>query len=236
MKTLIPLWALILCLSFSLHAQSGYSIDPESFEVSYNEDLANVSDLRMDALMFNSSTIAFGFDWEIVNIEMPEEWELSVSDKDISYFPGITNNQTPLTLEGGETSAPYNIHLYPNQKAGCGSWEVLITLANDPNVVIDTIEYEVTVNDDDCMLSSVYLIYQEARINFFPNPFSDVLNFGSEYPIREVSISDLTGKELFHQQGIDIKMVQPALVNGTYLVSLHLTDGTKVIRRIVRIK
>ena len=236
MKNLLLILGFVCGLCNKSFTQSGYSIDPESFDVSYNEDLANVSDLRMDALMYNSSTISFGFDWEIVKINIPEEWELSVSDKDISYFPGITSNQTPLMLEGGETNAPYNVHLYPNQKAGCGSWEVLITLASDPNVVIDTIEYTVSVNDDDCMLSSIDLLDQQADLKLYPSPFSDVLYFESELEIREVSIFDFTGKRLFLKQGRDVKIIQPSLVSDNYLVRLQFANDTRVIRKIVRLE
>ena len=216
-------------------AQIGFAIDPESFDVSYNEDLTDVNDFILEAKMLNSSEITFGFDWEVVNINIPEEWQLSVSDKYISYTKGVTSNELSLELEKGEMDVPYNVHLYPNKKAGCGSWEVLITLESDSTIIIDTIQYEVTVNDDDCMLSGTQEIAHLSNLNVFPNPFSNVINLSADYAIKQITISDLQGKSVFIERGHDIRSINPLLVKGMYMMRVEYVNDSFSSRKIIKL-
>ncbi len=236
MKSLFLLLGLFFGLSFSSSAQTGYSIIPESFDVSFNEYLSNVNNLILRAEMANSSDNSFGFNWEIRNINIPAEWELAVSDKLFDYVPGITNNQMPLELEEGDIAVPYNIHLYPNNKMGCGTWEVLITLESDPSIIIDTIEYDITVNDDDCMLSGTQDLEQLLKLNVFPNPYTTEINITADLKIRKITILDIQGKIVFTESGSQISRINPILDSGMYMMQIEFTDRSfKSYRRVIKL-
>ena len=71
---------------------------------------------------------------------------------------------------------------------------------------------------------------EEASINMYPNPATDQVTLESNSRINQVSIFDLTGKEVFSTPANDNKVVVDinSLENGIYLVRLETEQGTRV--------
>lgn len=232
MKNLfLALFFLILTPLISL-GQNGFSVDPGFFDESFNVDINNTFEVRLDAHMTNNSDTTLIIDWQIVNIDIPTSWELSVSDIDISYFPGITNNQNPLEFSAGQTNAPYYVHLYPNEVAGCGSFDVMISLASD-NSIIDSISYMVSINDD-CMISGVEGAEIREEVLLFPNPFVNLLEIASDAIIDNIMLYDLQGRKLPIVLDASNIIDGTDLESGIYFIQIHLQNGDRIIKKVVK--
>ncbi len=238
MKSIIAITVSFFFFHFTVICQNGYSIFPESFDESYNEDLGNVTNLRFKALMGNNSDSTLTINWEIVNIDIPLEWGLSVSDKDMSYPPGpqiTTNNGNPLTFYSGENNIPFNVDIYPNQISGCGTFEVIISL-DASELILDTIEYEISINDDNCLISTTNNQYEDEKIEVFPNPFMDHLNIKTELDVKFVKIYNLSGipltPPLTNFQYFEVSNFE----SGMYLLEIVFEDDHKITRKIIHEK
>jgi len=236
MKNYLLLFGALLSLHNLALCQFGYSINPESFEESYDEDLASSFNFLHKAYMENSSDSILNINWELVNIDVPTEWQLSVSDKNIGYIPGITNNQIPLEFEPGEIDIPFNVDLYHNQTPGCGSFEVIITLAVDATI-IDTIEYDISINDDDCIVSNILSTSISNGIQLLPNPFTDNLFVNSESIVDHVRLYSYQGQAVYKEIVLSkgpISLELSKLNSGLYFIELVLSNGERVIKKAIK--
>ncbi|MDF1698072.1 MAG: T9SS type A sorting domain-containing protein [Saprospiraceae bacterium] len=234
----IPMLTIIsfLLLPYIANSQIGYSISPESFNDSYDEDITNITYFRSEAYMENSSDSTFSINWEITNINIPIEWGLSVSDKYLSYPPGpeiTTNNSFPLVFDPGEENIPFNIDVYPNQISGCGSFDVYITL-DGSGLVLDTIEYKIAINDNDCLISTIDEHLFSKKIKLSPNPFVDYLNVSAETMIKKISLYSLQGSLLGIFTSNFYNLDLSNLEIGTYVVEIVNSEGHRAIKKIIK--
>jgi regulatory protein YycH of two-component signal transduction system YycFG len=88
------------------------------------------------------------------------------------------------------------------------------------------------------LISNAEEIEQEFEINIFPNPVNDYIKIiSNEIKVDEVTIIDLTGKEVFHSRvnknNIELQL-SPNLPLGIYFLSLKLENQNIVTRKLVR--
>ncbi|QES93958.1 T9SS type A sorting domain-containing protein [Empedobacter brevis] len=90
-------------------------------------------------------------------------------------------------------------------------------------VVIDTCSFTVTVNETTMNVDEV----NKNKIVVFPNPVTDVLNLSYDKIINEVSVFDVTGKNVFHKniKAKTSKINLSKLVSGVYIVKAETIDG-----------
>lgn len=239
MKYSILFFSCLLISQTQAFSQSGFVISPEFFDDSYTEELNNTTYLRSEALMENTSGNLLIINWEIINIDMPPEWGLSTSDKDMSYPPGppfATKNGNPITLEAGEMNIPFNIDIYPKETSGCGSFDVLISLDSDGSV-LDTIEYQVSVNDDNCFISSIDDPLFDLEIELFPNPFVNHFLIRTESLIQSITLYDLQGNALLYQDNCPLNshyIDVSSLARGIYFLELISTSNKRILKKVVK--
>ncbi|MBI9035060.1 MAG: T9SS type A sorting domain-containing protein, partial [Bacteroidales bacterium] len=118
---------------------------------------------------------------------------------------------------------------------------------NEIILLFDTInqqQYYAIAYYADCQLSSdtITINYDNintenhATINIFPNPAEDHFNIESNTPIKQLSISDLSGKVLLHQDcnGLKQKRINiEQLPNGIYFVNLITNHYNKSCYKLV---
>lgn len=219
-----------------MKSQNGYSISPESFDNAFNEDLENVTYLRFEAFMENSADSTIAINWEITNMELPIHWGLSVNDKDMSYPPGpqiVTNNFNPLLFDAGETNIPFNVDVYPNQIPGCGNFDIVVTLS-ETGFVLDTIEYKISVNDDNCLMTSINDPTLREKIEVFPNPFSNLLKISTASKIEKIRIYDSKGIPLAQLSDIKNNLDLSKLEKGLYYLEVILVNGHRTVNKVLK--
>ncbi|MFK7772518.1 MAG: T9SS type A sorting domain-containing protein [Saprospiraceae bacterium] len=90
--------------------------------------------------------------------------------------------------------------------------------------------YELILNDED--------IIQEFEINIFPNPISNYIKIiSNEIKIDELTIIDLTGREVYHQIVNENNFEIPFSQNfskGIYFLHLKLDNQSTVIRKLIK--
>ncbi len=236
MKNCLSILLAFLALNnFSL-AQNEISIEPNSFEESFEENLGNNTIFQLKASIENNTDTFLSTGWEIVDIDIPTEWSLSVSDKIIDYVPGITQNVQAVVLDPNETEVPFNVTIYPDQTNGCGTFNAIITKWDD-GAFLDSIQYEVGINEEGCILSSISKITHLPSVNIYPNPVHDVLVIDAQSPIKQVSIYTLDGRKIL-SKSISPQM-KPSIQSSTLEAGVHLleivfTDGSKNFEKIVK--
>ena len=239
MKSIISITISILLFHSMAIGQNGFSISPESFDESINEDLEYWSSFRLEATMENNSDSILTINWQIINIDLPPEWGASVGDGNITSLPGppiATNNQYPIELAPGSTNNNYfDIDIYPNETPGCGTFEVLFSL-DESGLLLDTVEYEVSINDDDCLISKIDDQYVDEKIEIFPNPFMDHFNIKTKLDIKHVTIYNLVGIPLTapinNFQNIDVSNLE----TGMYLLEIVFEDDHKLTKKVIHQK
>jgi hypothetical protein len=95
------------------------------------------------------------------------------------------------------------------------------------------------ISVDDLGFNGVAAVTEQevpAAIKLYPSPVQDKLQVSADRPIRELSILDLTGRQVM-QQGVHAQrseMDLSALHAGRYLVQLVFADGSRQTRSIVK--
>ncbi len=238
MKASILNLLLFLFLPLIAICQNPYSISPESFDQAFNEDLNTVTYLRFEGLMENTADTAISINWDIVDIDLPIEWGLSVSDKDMSYPPGpqiTTSNGNPIIFDANESEIPFNVDVYPKETPGCGEFNVIITLAQT-GFVLDTIEYRVSINDDDCSITSIGEQAFNEAIELFPNPFVNYLRINTSAKIESTKIYNSNGITILRALNNSNTLNLSKLEAGLYYLEIVFANGRRTVKKILKEK
>ena len=73
------------------------------------------------------------------------------------------------------------------------------------------------------------------NLNLYPNPVRDILFFESNEPIRQIIITDLTGKLVYNHVSEENQINLSSLTEGLYITRIIFTNGTSVSRKILKI-
>jgi hypothetical protein len=136
-------------------------------------------------------------------------WTL-ITNFDSSISDWVTSGVLPLP----SPSATYQIALEGVAWYGC-------------SINVDN----VTVNAGALATSETNL--QKKSFKIFPNPTSDYINISSEKRISEVSISDLSGKQIKSLKNEEKISVQN-LTSGTYIIQIKNSDGTVSSQKFIK--
>lgn len=76
---------------------------------------------------------------------------------------------------------------------------------------------------------------QDTDLNIYPNPVTDLLNIEYEKPISSLSIYSIHGEMVMSLYGLhENKMDVSGLAQGTYILDVKFTNGTRVTNKLIK--
>lgn len=128
-------------------------------------------------------------------------WDFYVCDNNNCYVPEVTSNVDPILginipfLIEQDSSVEFQLHVVPNMTPGCCDVNLSFFNTNTPDVLLNSIEVPIQINDPECTFISVGLNAPLAtQIIAYPNPTADKLFFPSLEEGRPVLIYNSIGR------------------------------------------
>ncbi len=84
-----------------------------------------------------------------------------------------------------------------------------------------------------------YQTMENSNMSFYPNPFSDYINFDLNVPIVNVSLFDINGRKLsnpsYDLNSNKLHVDMPTqLQKGIYIIEISTTDNKKIVQKIIK--
>lgn len=238
MKSVYALFFFICAFAFSAQAQS-LLIDPihtiDNFE---NQDLTNSElDLESYITVTNNTNEDVGIIWKrIVADDCPQEWDTQVCDNNLCYFFTIDTNvseeigiDAPFELGANESFDGFVFHVWPRGVPGCCRVKIEFTTVDEPDVLIETALFDVSVNTDlvNCnFTSSTQEIAEAQLVSIFPNPTTDAFTLSNNDVVKQVDVFNSLGQKLKSFDFVNGEYLDISDLNaGLYSLALKNQDG-----------
>jgi len=72
------------------------------------------------------------------------------------------------------------------------------------------------------------------KLEIYPNPFNDVLNFSNILDVEKVTVTNIVGQKVMEVKPIDGKIDMRSLNSGIYLISVYDKKGKVVVKKVVK--
>ncbi|MEZ4920361.1 MAG: T9SS type A sorting domain-containing protein [Saprospiraceae bacterium] len=185
-----------LFASNNAQAQGTFSCSPDAFdEVHLNQNLNDgFLYFQMESFLYNTGTDTIQVDWDRVLLDVPPQWDIFISDINISYPPNVDSSHIPVTLYPGPNEAFFSATVFPNQFAGCAHFMVIFSDLGS-GLALDTIQYTIKINDSLCIASGLDSRFvQPEPVKLYPNPVSNTASIQSGLEYDQWFVSDLLGR------------------------------------------
>lgn len=217
---------LILC-AFTITTQAQIiTVDAlhtvENFE---DQDLSdNALDLEAHIAVTNNTSDQLSLVWNrIVTADCPDGWDTQICDNNLCYFYTIDSNvddeiglDAPFYLAANETFGDFILHVLPRGIPGCCRVKVEFSTVEDPDEIIETAIFDVSVNTPNCDFSTSTKEIAEAQlVTVFPNPTTDAFTLSNNDVVKQVELYNTLGQKL---KSFDFE-------NGEYLDISELDSG-----------
>jgi hypothetical protein len=200
-------------------------VEPETVAIDFkNQNLNDFGlQLQQSAKVTNLTKQEIRLRWTRVILNQPLAWETQVCDNNACYIPRVSTNidaaagfSQPVILKP-DSSFNLGLYIVPNGAAGRGTFQLILALANAPNVPIDTLHFNTSVN-----LTTSTRDIARADIKVFPNPASDYFELTDNSDVDRIVLYNLLGREVRSFKGISNgeHYNLSGLPDGLYLVSL----------------
>jgi len=225
MKTKFTFLLVICFFSFVLQGQT-LIIEPRNSEENYEGlDLTDgMIDLKKEISITNNTDETIELIWNRdVRGNCPAEWLTQICDNNLCYFYSVFSNvseeiglDAPFVLGAGETFEFFALHTLPEMVPGCCRVKVDFSTVQEPDVIIDTAVFDVSVNTPDCDFSTSTKEIEEAQsVSLFPNPTNDQFTLSNNNVVSQVDLYNTLGQLL---KSFDF-------VNGEYMDISDLNSG-----------
>ena len=194
----------------------------ENFE---NQDLTVENlDLEAHVAVTNNNNAPISLIWNrIVKENCPEEWDTQICDNNLCYFYTINSNvdeavglNEPFVLQANETFDGFILHVLPRTVPGCCRVKVEFSTVENPDEIIETAIFDVSVNTPSCDFSvSTAEIAEAQLVSVFPNPTTDAFTLSNNDVVSQVDVYNSLGQKL---KTFDF-------TNGEYMDIADLTSG-----------
>ena len=181
--------------AFLLNAQNDFSVEPEMFEELLISEDPLPNNFFLNSSLINTASNELELNWKLVNKDVPEEWQISVADTEIEYFPGIEESPNPFFVPGLETDGFFGIFINSQGVNECGSFSIEFLDAISGDLLL-TVPYDISINNEECFLVSANEI-ELSKISITPNPASNFVNISHDNQIVSVSIFSVAGDLIF---------------------------------------
>lgn len=236
MKRIIPFFAFIF-LTFVASAQI-IEINPNPKEMHYEGQ--DLSDNYLDNVgkydVTNMTNAQVSLRWRRLETEgCNAAWEYLVCDNNNCYGSSVLTNVgggddiPAAVLEANETvSDLFSLHVKPKGQAGCCTVFIEYYLNNAPNTVIATAEFDVKVNDPDCLtvVGTSEAVISALRV--FPNPMTDYfqLEGNDANDVQQLVVYNLIGRQVrSFDATVANQFDMSGLPGGIYLLGMVGDEG-----------
>lgn len=246
MKRAIPFFAFIF-LVFTMSAQI-IEINPNPKIMHY--DGQDLSDNYLDNVgkydVTNLTNNQISMRWTRLPVaDCPSAWDFLVCDNnncyDASVSTNIGNGLDAAVLEANEVVTDlFSLHVKPKGQPGCCMVQIEYYLDSDPNTVIATAEFDISINDPQCFVSTSEEVVSALRV--FPNPMTDYfqLEGNDANDVRNLVVYNLVGRKVRIFDATNSNQFDMSgLPGGIYLVGIVGTEGeilktVRISRRVAR--
>jgi hypothetical protein len=233
----------ILLLTFFLLTNLGlvkaqYEITPNNITLDTLVDLSDAfTSGKMHSNINNDTNAETELRWEIVSIDAPSEWQpqLCVNNESggcfswdvLSNTAAVLPNPIPLTI-AANTASIFDIGVRPKGIAGCGTYEIRVSLFDDQTniVVVGTYTFKYNVDENCEVLVTSPDNFDKSLVKLFPNPTADYFTITENSYVESIQIFNIVGKRMAvanFQNGDAINIA--SFPNGLYLVRMLDDDG-----------
>lgn len=234
MKNILPFFVLIAFTS-QLIAQSPISIDPLLVEIHREDaDLTNNSlDIVEKYEVTNISDETVNLIWVLeIDESCAGEWDMQVCDNNLCYFFGVVDNIAEnipaASLDPGESSDLFSLHVWPRLTSGCCLMYMHYFLEGNLQDTLATVTFDVRINDFSCADVSNIEEEELSTLRVFPNPVTDYffLEGNESQVVDQLVIYDVLGKPVRQFNTMNQTRFELGdLPNGTYFVSMLDSSG-----------
>ena len=245
MKKFIPIFILTLITTLS-YAQV-LEITPNPVLMDFNGlDLSN-NDLEEVGhyTIKNITDDPISLRWvHEISPDCNANWTFPVCDNNSCYDESISSNvnssfNIPAMLGAGEESTLFSLHVKPKGAAGCCTVKLHFYSMTDFNTIIETIDFDVRINDSECELVSVSE-ETAAALRIFPNPITDYFQIEGNHnqDVKSLVVYNLLGRKVRAFDAVNnTRFDMSGLPQGIYLVSMMDQEGgviktTRISRQI----
>ena len=231
MKKVLPLM-ILLSFAITSFAQSPISIDPEFIE--FNRDGLDLTDNYLDELekftVCNVSDATIDLIWVLERSPGCEaNWQTQVCDNNVCFdFDTETNDGIiNTTMTAGECSDLFSLHVWPRQTAGCCNMAIHYYLADDLDNSIGSIEFDIRINDPDCLLSDTKEEIA-STIQVYPNPVTShfYLDGNQDKVVKKLALYNLLGRQVRTYDAVNQSQFDMSgLPQGIYLMGMIGANG-----------
>jgi len=208
-------------------AQSGFSYDTDSIHV---VSAADEYVFYWYIELYNDSAVDLDLRWEIIESQIPAQWQIRVVDTD-AYHPFGTDS-ADFILDSAATSLDkLLVHFFPNQTLGDGLVRLKVFNINAPqDSVVFTYTATGTPFQQDTTPTSInpFSVNTENHFLLFPNPASNQLSLiipADKTGESEVLIYETSGKLLFqksiHSSLTTIDVISELEKSGLYIIQIR---------------
>lgn len=196
----------------------------------------NFQDLESDIHVTNNTGEEMEIKWTLeAPADCADEWDMQICDNNNCYGFGVISNinppgegpNNPFVLQAGETFDEFALHVWPRMTAGCCQMMVHFSTVANPDDIIATAYFNVSVNMGGCAFpTSTEEELETAAISVYPNPTTDMFTLTSNQVVDRVVVFNVLGKKIrsfnyFDGEYYDIS----DLADGLYLVSMQNDNG-----------
>lgn len=218
-------FVLVIFLVTALSAQAQViKIEPETVAADFkNQNLSDFTlQLQQHAKVTNLTKQEIRLRWTRVIVNQPLDWETQVCDNNACYIPRVSTNidasvgfSQPVILKP-DSSFNLGLYIVPNGAPGRGTFQLVLALAGSPNVPIDTITFNTSVN-----ATTATNDIARADVKIFPNPAANYFEVNSGDDLDRVVLYNLLGREVRSYRAFPgQEYTLEGLPDGLYLVSL----------------
>ncbi|MFN3918151.1 MAG: T9SS type A sorting domain-containing protein [Flavobacteriales bacterium] len=219
------LLSIMLTVLVVLDANTQVTFSISNGGISYSSGSA-ASNTFHGNLGISSLSGAITMEWEVIEVNVPQGWEVSNCDPLICHPIGVNSAQFSLT-----GSSTIHGHFYPNGQSGSGHMKLSFKNINDPNDQAEVIWYGYASGlSNEEIVSTQMLVY--------PIPARDLLNIKIANGVSNVTfgIYDITGKLV--KSGNTSNPEQNVvfvgdLVRGVYILRFVSDEGMEISSKIV---
>jgi len=188
------------------------TVDSEEFETVAYSDVNNTSEFDRNLT------------WTRTEIAITEGWTTAICDLNICHLGFISS--ASFLLPAGE-SGTLDVHLYPAGIVGSAVIQVVVHDSTDPTFA-DTAFYffSMPLSNDEISAEAV---------SIYPNPFREELVIEHAGEVDRVQFYSLDGKLVYDDRlNNDIRIKDPGLSSGMYLLRMFDKSGTPYSARLVK--
>lgn len=215
----------LIALSYIAAAfAQGISFTPK---IAKGQGPANYLKLEAKSLFANNSSDSL-FEWEILSITSPSEWEFGMCDP-FNCLTNLTVGTKNMFIMSPGKTGEFIGDFVINNKVGSGTAKIRVYVYGNPSGPVgDTLEYQLNA-----WPTAVKEVNAAKEFSFYPNPAKDHLTI--KYPSKEVlsiHIYNVLGtrvKSVAHQ-GNETEISLSDLQNGVYFIRFQ--DGKNTFSRV----